>query len=188
MDRTKGSDELFVPGIELGRRYYAEVVRPLLDRHAPGLAHSAALIGWGSDVLGYDSARSTDHNWGPRCQIFVRPGDAGRIDDISLMLAARLPETFARWPTRFPDVSVAGAPVRHWVQVAELGGWLTSRLGFDPRSGVDLAGWLATPTQRLAELTDGAVFYDGLRHLARPAASPGRRARRRSPGSPLVPK
>lgn len=152
----------FIPGIELARRYYGDVVRPLLDRHAPGLVHSAALIGWGSDVLGYDSARSTDHNWGPRCLIFVGPGDADRIDEISSMLAAELPPTFLGWPTRFPDVAKAEAPVRHWVDLAELGGWLTRRLGFDPRAGVDLAGWLTTPTQLLAELTGGAVFHDGL--------------------------
>jgi hypothetical protein len=152
----------FTPGIELARRYYTEVVSPLLDRQIPGLAHSAALIGWGSEVLGYDSARSTDHNWGPRCQIFVGPGNAARIDQINSMLDAELPPTFLTWPTHFPDVSVPQAPTRHWVDVAELGAWLTSQLGFDPRVGVGLADWLATPTQRLAELTAGAVFHDDL--------------------------
>jgi hypothetical protein len=139
-DAPDAPDAPFIPGIELARRYYAEVVRPLLDRHAPGLAHSAALIGWGSDVLGYDSARSTDHNWGPRCLIFVGPGDAARVNEIRSMLAAGLPPTFLGWPTRFPDVTEADAPARHWVDVEELGGWLTGRLGFDPRAGVDLAG------------------------------------------------
>jgi hypothetical protein len=161
-DAPNAPNAPFVPGIELARRYYAEVVRPLLDRHRPGLVHSAALIGWGSDVLGYDSARSTDHNWGPRCLVFVGPGDASRIGEISSMLEAELPPTFLGWPPRFPDVTEADAPVRHWVDVAELGGWLTGRLGFDPRAGVDLADWLATPTQQLAELTGGAVFHDGL--------------------------
>lgn len=160
-DRS-GARASFLAGIELARRYYAEVVRPLLDRHAPGLAHSAALIGAGSEVLGYDTARSADHNWGPRCQIFVGAADAVRIEAISSMLAARLPPSFLGWPTRFPDVSLAQAPVRHWVEVAELGGWLASRLGFDPLGGVGLADWLATPTQLLAELTAGAVFHDGL--------------------------
>lgn len=155
-------DAPFIPGSELARRYYAEVVRPLLDRYAPGLVHSGALIGWGSDVLGYDSARSTDHNWGPRCLVFVGPGDADRVGEVDSMLAAELPTTFLGWPTRFPDVTKAEAPIRHWVDVAELGGWLTRRLGFDPRTGVDLLDWLATPTQRLAELTGGAVFHDGL--------------------------
>ena len=58
----------FVPGLELARQFYAEVVRPLLEQGAPGLRYSAALLGPGSEVLGFDSARSTDHDWGPRLQ------------------------------------------------------------------------------------------------------------------------
>ena len=152
----------FQPGVALAARYYLEVVRPLLERHAPGLQHSAALIGWGSDVLGFDSSRSTDHNWGPRCQIFIGPDSAQHAADISALLADRLPETFANWPTRFPDATATNPAPRHWVEVAELGGWLTRRLGFDPRAGVGLLDWLATPTQVLAEVTSGAVFHDGL--------------------------
>ena len=51
---------------------------------------------------------------------------------------------------------------RHGVQVLELAGWLSTALGFDPRGGVAVADWLAVPTQRLAEITAGAVFHDGL--------------------------
>src|SRR5215813_2571203 len=123
----------FEPGVALAARYYRETVRPLLSRHAPGLRHSAALVGWGSDVLGFDSSRSTDHNWGPRCQIFIGPDSAQRAADISALLADRLPETFAGWPTRFPDATAADPAPRHWVEVAELGDWLTGHLGFDPR-------------------------------------------------------
>jgi Domain of unknown function (DUF4037) len=155
-------DAEFVPGIALAERYYLEVVRPLLEQHSAGLAHSAALIGWGSDVLGFDSPRSADHNWGPRCQIFVGPGDAARAAEISAMLAERLPAAFGGWPTRFPDATAPGTAPQHWVEVAELGAWLNGRLGFDPRTGVGLLDWLATPTQVLAEVTGGAVFFDGL--------------------------
>jgi Domain of unknown function (DUF4037) len=166
-------DAAFVPGVALAERYYLEVVRPLLDQHAPGLAHSAALIGWGSDVLGFDSPRSADHNWGPRCQIFVGPRDATSAAEISAMLAERLPAAFRGWPTRFPDVTAPDTAARHWVEIAELGAWLNGRLGFDPRTGVGLQDWLATPTQVLAEVTGGAVFFDGLAAgPAGPAASP----------------
>lgn len=57
----------FVPGADLSARLYGEVVRPLLSR----TPHAAALLGWGPDVFGYDTPRSTDHGWGPRLQIFV---------------------------------------------------------------------------------------------------------------------
>jgi hypothetical protein len=152
----------FSPGTQLAARYYQQVIRPLLDEHVPGLRHSAALIGWGSDVLGFDTPRSTDHNWGPRCQVFVGPTDSDRIADITSLLSGRLPERFEGWPVRFSDVTAQDLAPRHWVEVAELGSWLTGRLGIDPRYGVALHDWLAIPTQTLAEVTGGAVFTDGL--------------------------
>jgi hypothetical protein len=155
-------DAAFVPGIALAERYYLEVVRPLLDRHAPGLAHSAALIGWGSDVLGFDSPRSADHNWGPRCQIFVGRIESKRAAEITAMMSDGLPAAFGGWPTRSPDATAPGSAPRHWVEIAELGAWLDGRLGFDPRARVGLLDWLATPAQVLAEVTGGAVFSDGL--------------------------
>jgi hypothetical protein len=60
----------------------------------------------------------------------------------------------------FPVVRESDATARHRVEVAELGAWLTGQLGFDPRPAVTLLDWLATPTQRLAEFTAGAVFHD----------------------------
>jgi hypothetical protein len=148
-----------MPGLELSRLLYTEVVRPLLAAGYPGLRYSAALIGPGSEVLGFDSERSTDHDWGPRLQIFL--ADDGLAGEVTGLLARQLPETFRGWPVAFDDTSGRHG-VRHWVQVAGLGTWLTGALGFDPRDGVTLLDWLATPTQRLAEITAGAVFHDGL--------------------------
>ena len=45
-------------------------------------------------------------------------------------------------------------------------GWFDGVLGFDPRRGITTFDWLATPGQRLAEVTGGAVFHDGLGELA----------------------
>jgi hypothetical protein len=56
----------FIPGLKLSELYYNEAIRPLLDKHFPGLAHSAALVGFGSDVIGFDTPLSIDHGWGPR--------------------------------------------------------------------------------------------------------------------------
>ena len=61
----------FERGIDLNAAFYAEVVAPIL-----GLTrHSAGLLGWGSEILGFDTARSTDHGWGPRLRVFVEPSD-----------------------------------------------------------------------------------------------------------------
>jgi hypothetical protein len=68
----------FVPGLRLAREFYATSVRPLLESQFPGLAYAAALLGPGSEVLGFDSQRSTDHDWGPRLQVFLGDSDAAR--------------------------------------------------------------------------------------------------------------
>jgi hypothetical protein len=153
----------FVPGIELARLYYAEQVAPLLAQAFPAIAYSAALIGPGSEVLGFDTSRSTDHDWGPRLQVFL--ADPAPAADITALLAARLPDAFRGYPTAFPRSGSGPPTAAHHVEVTGLGDWLSGALGFDPRAGVGLADWLATPTQILAEVTGGAVFHDGLAGL-----------------------
>jgi len=152
----------FIPGIQLAREFYADAVGPLLA----GLEHAAALVGPGSEILGYDSERSTDHDWGPRLQIFVTDSDAD-VEQVAAMLASSLPDVFRGHPVVFPVTSEPGGPARHRVEVARLGAWLTGRLGFDPRREITLLDWLATPAQRLAEVTAGEVFHDGPGELTR---------------------
>jgi hypothetical protein len=65
----------FVPGLELGERFYSEAAKPIIDRYFPGLRYSAAMLGWSSEVLGYDDVESMDHNWGPRFQLFLSSPD-----------------------------------------------------------------------------------------------------------------
>ncbi len=156
----------FIPGLELARHLHAEVVAPLLEEIAPGLRYSAALLGPGSEVLGFDTERSTDHDWGPRLQVFLPAGTASRdMNQISRALAERLPAGFRGYPTRFPLTGEPLSAARHHITVAVLGSWVRGLLGFDPRRGIGLLDWLATPAQRLAEFTGGAVFHDGLGEL-----------------------
>lgn len=151
----------FIPGLELAGAFFAELVRPLLAEALPQVPYAAALLGPGSEVLGYDSARSTDHNWGPRLQVFLADGDVKRhAATVSAMLARRLPALFRGYPTAFPSTDEPGGQPRHWVEVVGLGAWLTGQFGFDPREPVTVTDWLAAPTQRLAEVTGGAVFHD----------------------------
>ncbi|MDE0312275.1 MAG: hypothetical protein OXI52_08420, partial [Caldilineaceae bacterium] len=63
----------YISGMELSRRFYWEAVRPVLERSFCGLPHAAALIGAGSETLGFDDEMSTDHGWGPRLQLFLCP-------------------------------------------------------------------------------------------------------------------
>src|SRR5580693_4197426 len=164
-------DRAFIPGLRLAGEFYADAVRPLLDQEFPGLRHAAALLGPGSEVLGFDTERSTDHDWGPRLQLFLGADDAERLaGPVTEMLAGRLPAAFRGYPVAFEGMRQPGDVAGHRVEVTSLGRWLTGRLGFDPRRGVTGPDWLATPSQRLAEVTAGAVFHDGPGELSRARA------------------
>src|SRR6478609_6426176 len=116
----------FIGGLELSRSFYAEIVRPLLAAAFPDLIYSAALIGSGSEILGYDTSRSTDHEWGPRLLLFLREADyAATGPPIKEVLRRQLPPTFRGYSTHFgpPDVEgiqVAAAhsagPVAHKIE------------------------------------------------------------------------
>ncbi|GIE32779.1 hypothetical protein Ait01nite_058240 [Actinoplanes italicus] len=159
----------FMPGLRLCRDFYAEAVRPLLDDAYPGLVHAAARVGQGSEVLGFDTPRSVDHDWGPRLELFLSAEDVERHGrDISALLTARLPKDVHGWPTNFepPDARVrvmtaTTGPVSHRVLVTDVASWSAAQLGFDARRQPDLLDWLATPSQRLAEAVGGEVFHDG---------------------------
>jgi hypothetical protein len=120
-------------------------------------------MGSGSEVVGFDTARSTDHDWGPRLELFVRPQDQAAAAKLATLLDERLPETFLGFPVRYPRHD--GHPPLHQVTFSDLGAFLSTLLGFDPRRGASSGDWLRTPTQALLEVTGGAVFHDGLGEL-----------------------
>ncbi|WP_203985108.1 DUF4037 domain-containing protein [Sphaerisporangium rufum] len=146
----------FVPGRELSRAFYHQVVAPL----AGAVPHGAALIGPGSEVLAFDTERSTDHDWGPRVLIFTDPAAARPLAD---RIAAHLPDRFGGYPTAFGSDR---HPLHHGVQVTDLASFARAHLGFDPRGQITTADWLGASWQRLAEFTSGEVFHDGLGELA----------------------
>src|SRR5262245_43062509 len=99
----------FIPGLELGRRFYQEAVRPILDAAFPGLPHGAALLGRGSEVLGFDDELSTDHDWGPRVMLFLREDDHRRwAEAINEAMRQRLPRRFRDYATELPASPPAG--------------------------------------------------------------------------------
>jgi Domain of unknown function (DUF4037) len=163
-----------VQGLELSRRFYLEAVRPILERDFPDFEHAAALIGYGSDVLGYDDETSQDHEWGPRVLLFGR--DADRKAEIEERLAHELPTAVAGFSTHFGSTEEAGTmriaiaearPIAHRAEVLVLHEYLRGRIGFDPLQGVTARDWLVTPSQRLLEVTAGDVFADSIGDLTR---------------------
>ncbi|MCU1464717.1 MAG: hypothetical protein JWM72_645 [Actinomycetia bacterium] len=140
----------FVPALELNAGFYRDVVAPLIgDRR-----HAAALLGYGSELLGFDTERSTDHGWGPRLQVFVPAAE------VTLVLAAidgGLPAEYRGWPVAFGWDAV---PATHHVQVVPLDAWLLAQLGCDPLGRMSFADWLTIPQQRLLGVVRGAVYHD----------------------------
>jgi Domain of unknown function (DUF4037) len=162
----------FIPGRELSQRFYIEVVRPLLDRSFPLLPHAAALIGPGSDVLGFDTEMSTDHDWGPRLALFLRPDDMQLSDPIEAMLRAELPQVFAGYPVSITPPADEGqiaqaalGVVDHRVVITTVREFVAHHLAHDLEQPLTAADWLTFPAQRLRELTDGAVHHDGVGEL-----------------------
>jgi hypothetical protein len=150
----------FLPGLVLSRILYEEEVRPILDDVFPGLRHAAACVGTGSEVLGFDTASSTVHGWGPRLELFLTPGDVAAFGPrVAAALSEHLPRDVRGWPTHSP----AGTRIT----VTDAASWLAESLGCDPTAAEPtIHDWLAMPQQRLAEVTGGAVFHDGLGRLS----------------------
>ncbi|MEK6289593.1 MAG: DUF4037 domain-containing protein [Acidobacteriota bacterium] len=162
----------FIPGLELGRLFYVEAVKPVLDAIAPGLRYSAALIGSGSEILGYDNEMSTDHHWGPRVMLFLKEDDHRLYRDaIDEALRQKLPPKFHDYSTNFtlPDAAdnnvqllrdVDKGPINHRVDILTIRGFFLDYVNFDIEQSIEPADWLTFPEQKLLSITAGAVFHD----------------------------
>lgn len=156
----------FMSGKKLARVFHDEVVAPLLAELAPGMLYASGLVGPGSDVLGYDTARSMDHDWGPRLTIVLREIDLPRWrEPLDAQLRDRLPPTVEGFPTHywgFPDEALGMAVDgdRHGVQVTSLPELLERHLGIRSTDEIDVPMWLTVTEQQLLELTAGPLFRD----------------------------
>jgi hypothetical protein len=168
----------FMPGLELSRRLYEEAVRPIVERRFPALRWGAARNQAGSDVYGFDTARSMDHGWGPMLTLYVAQDDwrPGLGEEISQVLAAALPHHVHGFPTFLADpgdesrvlwrhgmmVMTAERPIKHQVRAAPEQEIIRGWLGIDPTRGTPLSldEWLVVPSHHLREFTAGAVYRD----------------------------
>jgi hypothetical protein len=160
---------VFVSGLDLSRRFFREVVCPLLATAFPHLHYAAALLGPGSEVLGFDTEMSVDHDWGPRLFLFLREEDAKQGDAIGNLLSQQLPETFADFlvslpapiepRTRIMTRPLAG-PVKHRIIPMTMRNFVRVQLGYDLAQPLLAADWLTFPSHALGELVAGEVYHD----------------------------
>ena len=166
----------FIKGIDLSRTFYQEAVKLILDKHIPDLIYSAALIGNGSEVLGYDTEMSTDHHWGPRVMLFLSEADrATHESSISQILSEKLPYSFRGYSTHFGDPiygdgengtqlleMISEGTINHRVQMDTLDHFMGWNLGLGLEHVMTPADWLSIPQQKLLAFTAGEVFHDAL--------------------------
>jgi hypothetical protein len=139
----------FVPGLDMSRRFYQEAVRPVLDASFPGLPHSAALLGRGSEVLGFDDEMSADHNWEPRVLLFLRDDDHARHREaLDETLRQVVPARFHDHPTQY--------------EIHTLGGYFRKSLDVEIDGDIDVSRWLTFSEQGLRMITAGAVYHDDI--------------------------
>lgn len=155
-------------GVELSRGFYTDIVRPWLSDVAPELRHSAALIGYGSELLGFDDELSKDHNWGPRVLIVLTQdhfGDHARrlVGDFSKIAPSHYLGEPIGWRSRphppANGVEAAGA-LEHGLEFHTLEALLEGHIAVRSVDNLNALQWLGFAEQKLLALTSGAVFHD----------------------------
>ena len=155
-------------GIQRARRFWHKVVLPLLktDLGAFFDEMSVALIGEGSDVLGFDDTISEDHNYWPRLTVFIDDNQYGDFDSQILEQAReQLPSDFEGYTLarNGPYASLSFQPLcehfRRHLSAVDFP--LTTR------------DWLLTNEQNLAEIVAATVFHDPSGQLQRAIDSVG---------------
>jgi len=156
----------FIKGKALSELFFNELVKPLLKKHYPNLKYSAGLLGRGSDVIGFDTVRSMDHDWGPRVLLFLSKEDYEQKKQISAMFSKQLPCTFRGFSTNFrmPDEKgVNGSKkIKHRIEIFSIDSFFKEYLHFDIKKDISAYDWLVFSEQKLLSIAAGTLFFDGL--------------------------
>ncbi|GAB6988745.1 DUF4037 domain-containing protein [Paenibacillus pini] len=146
----------YIKGIELSKRFHFEFVEPLVSKHFPSLRYASALIGAGSEVLGYDTEMSADHDWGPRVLLFLQEQQNSMFEEIFQCLKSNAPEEFYGFSVDLKQTVITSLPR-----------FLKGKLGADISKELQSMDWLTFPAQVLAEIVGGAVYRDDTGQLTR---------------------
>src|SRR5882724_6211728 len=164
----------FVPGLQLSGLFFLDVIKPILASRFVNLRYSAALIGSGSEVLGFDTEMSSDHHWGPRVMLFLSGDDHKHYSQsINETLRNELPPRFLGYSTNFTQPNPADnntqllqdvddCPINHRVDILTIRGFIQDYLNFDITQTITPADWLTFPEQKLQTIIGGEVYHDGI--------------------------
>lgn len=156
-------------GLDLSEQYFREIVRPLLKAHFPSIPISAGLLGDGSEVIGFDTTMSRDHDWGPRVMLFLQQSDYDEFSNaINAVLQKELPDSFRGFSTLFTTPNQV-AELRtnektqsssQSVELLTAQNFILRQLGFSLNEPIEPADWLTFSEQKLATIVGGRVFED----------------------------
>lgn len=164
----------FIKGLELSEVFFVDGIKPIINTAFPDLAYSAGLLGTGSDVLGYDTPQSMDHDWGPRLMLFLSEPDHKKYKDkIDLVLRKQLPPEIHGYPTNYGThddgtakmILEVNGDINHRVEVHTIKEYFQEILNFDPTGDIKPMDWVCVPENNYLMLTSGRVFHDGLGQL-----------------------
>lgn len=142
-------------GISLSEAFFRDCVAPLVaKRPAWDLqSFSAAILGDGSEVLGYADEISQDHNFSPRVLLFLEDETYDRVGP------ALLDDLRKALPASYRGHTLLWTEYRRALDVVPLRRFFFQYLDLHelPDTAVE---WLRCEEQRLLELTAGKVFHD----------------------------
>ena len=161
----------FISGLQISDNFFRESVEPIIDRFHPNLRYTAALVGEGSEVLGFDNEMSCDHDWGPRVKIFLAEQDINKSAEIVQQLSENLPTTQNDYPVNFFQLDGSNTTVmqsretgrvNHRVEFSTIAKFISDYLAFGIDAELLPADWLSFSEQRLATIVGGKIFRDDL--------------------------
>ena len=168
------STDRFMKGLDLSQVFYEEAVKPLLESEFPNLVYSAGHLGSGSDVLGFDTEQSMDHDWGPKLLIFLGEKNYEKYhESLDTFLGHNLPTEIRGFPINFDyhdDGTIVmqlsdDRPLNHGVEIVTIRDFFERYLTVNPLEKMNPIDWVALPEQRLRSIVSGQVFHDGLGQL-----------------------
>lgn len=163
----------FIKGLDLCEGFFNECAKPIIDKYFPNLQYSAGLIGYGSDVLGYDDEVSRDHMWGPRFYMFLSENDLGKKDEISNKFAENLPYEYMGYSVNFTEPDPNDNGVQHpkfinsgkvnpLIFIQTFDEFLLDEIGTADLNNISPLDWLSFSEHRLLSLVSGKLFADKL--------------------------
>lgn len=146
----------FIKGKVLSKLFFDEIVKPILKSDFPYLKYSAGLLGDGSEVIDFDTVRSTDHDWGPRVLLFLSQNDLKKKKQISELLSRKSPSDFKGFSIHFSWATKKN------VDIFSIESFFKSYLHFDINKNISVYDWLVFSEHRLLAITKWTVFHDDL--------------------------